>query len=84
MPTPTTFEGLVNAIIGIIGIIIPLIFSFLFLYLIWRLIDVWILNVGDESKRTEGKQLVIAAIIVFVLMVGSWGIIEIIRNTLFP
>ena len=54
-----TYSGLVNGIIEIIGLIIPAIFALAFLYLVWKLIDAWIINAGDETKRTEGKTYLI-------------------------
>lgn len=83
MNTPTSFKGLVLFVIDFINILIPVIFGLLFVFIVWKIIDAWILNAGDEKKLTEGKQLVTTAIIVFVLMVSAWGIIALIRQSLF-
>jgi len=56
MPTPTTYSGLVNGIIGIINLIIPAIFGIVFVYFVWKVIDAWVINAGDEKRRAEGKQ----------------------------
>lgn len=80
---PTTFSGLVNGILGIINIIIPAIFGLLFVYILWKIVDAWVINAADTKKRDEGKQLVVVAILVFVLMVSTWGIIALLRNTFF-
>jgi hypothetical protein len=80
---PTTFSGLVDAILGIISLAIPLIFSIIFLFIVWKIIDAWILNVGDEKKRSEGKNLVVIGVIVFVIMVSIWGVVQLIRSSLF-
>lgn len=81
--TPTTFKGLVNFIISFINILIPALFGVLFLYIIWKIIDAWILHADDQSKREEGRRLVITAVLVFVLMISTWGIVAMIKQTLF-
>ncbi len=79
---PTTFSGLVQGILGIIGYIIPLIFAVLFVYFVWKVIDAWIINAGDEKKRAEGKQLVAITVIVFVLMISTWGIVTVLKDAI--
>jgi len=81
--TPTTFAGLVNLIIGIIGLIVPLILGIVFIVIIWKVIDAWVIHGGDAAKREEGKQLVLIGVIVFVLMFVTWGIVALLNNTFF-
>jgi ABC-type branched-subunit amino acid transport system permease subunit len=81
--TPTTFKGLVNFIISFINVLIPALFGVLFLYILWKIIDAWVLHADDESKREEGRRLVITAVLVFVLMISTWGIVAMIKNSLF-
>lgn len=83
MPKPTTFAELVSGIIGIINVIIPLIFAVVFLIIVWKIIDAWVINGGDERKREEGRQLLGIGVVVFVLMFVSWGVIAMIRTALF-
>lgn len=80
---PTTYAGLVAHIIDIINIIIPALFGALFVYFIWKMIDSWILNAGDERMREEGRQYAVTAVIVFVVMVSVWGIVNLIKQSLF-
>lgn len=81
--TPTNFKDLVEAVVGIINLLIPLLFAGVFLFLIWKIIDAWVLNVGDETKRSDGKKYVIAAVIAFVIMLSAWGIVALLRNAVF-
>ncbi len=83
MNAPTTYKMLVGDIIDIINILIPTLFGLLFVYLIWKVIDAWILNAGDENKREEGKKYVTIAVLVFVLMISAWGIVFMLRRSLF-
>ena len=81
--TPTTYSGLVEEIIKIINLIIPAIFAVIFVYFVWKVIDAWIINAGDEKKRAEGKQYAMIAVLVFVLMVSAWGIVAMVKSSLF-
>ena len=83
MQTPTTFKGLVGFIIDFINILIPTLFGVLFVYILWKIIDAWILNAGNDEKREEGKRLVLAAVLLIVLMVTAWGIVALIKQSLF-
>lgn len=80
---PTTYSGFVNIVIDIINIIITFLFAALFVYLIWKVIDTWILNGGDQAKREAGKKYALSAVIVAVLMVSAWGIVAMIKQSLF-
>lgn len=80
---PSNFADLVDVIIGLINSLIPLLMGVLFVVLIWKIIDAWVINAGDESKRSEGKQFVVAAVIAFVVMLSAWGIVAILRNFIF-
>ena len=80
---PTTFKGLINAIISLINVIIPVLFAFLFLFVMWKLIDAWIINSDNETKREEAKGFLLTAILVMVLMVSTWGIVAMIKQSFF-
>ncbi len=81
--TPTDFESLVRLIIELINILIPALFAILFLYFVWKIIDSWVLRAGEETARAEGKQYLIASIIAFVVMISAWGIVAMIRASIF-
>lgn len=83
MTTPTTFAGFVDEIIGIINILIPVLFAVVFVFLVWKIFDAWVLNAADERKREEGKQYAIVASIVMVVMIIAWGIVAMIRQSIF-
>lgn len=81
--TPATFKGLVGFIIDFINILIPTLFGVLFLYVMWKIVDAWVINAGNEQKREEGKQLAVVAVVVFVLMISAWGIVTLIKQSIF-
>lgn len=83
MTTPTTYSGFVIEILKIINIAITALLAFTFIYFIWKVIDCWVLNAGDETKREDGKKYAIAAVVAFVIMVSAWGIVTMIQSSLF-
>ena len=80
---PSTYTEFVELIVDIVNLAIPLLFGCLFIYFIWKMIGAWILNPGDQAKREEGKRYLGSAILVFVLMVSAWGIVALIKQSLF-
>lgn len=83
MTTPTTFKALVGQILNIINLIIPVIFAVVFLFLIWKIFDAWVINATDEKKREEGKQYAIVAVLVFTLMIIVWGVVAMLKSSIF-
>ncbi len=83
MNPPTTFSELVGHLLGLINIIIPTIFALVFLFLCWKIFDAWVINAADEKKREEGKRLALVAALVIVLMIITWGIVAMIRQSIF-
>lgn len=83
MTTPTTFAELVDSLLTIINLIVPAIFAVVFVFLIWKIFDAWVINAGDEKKREEGKQYALVSVVVFVVMLVVWGIIVMIRSSIF-
>ncbi|MCA9359863.1 hypothetical protein H6781_01895 [Candidatus Nomurabacteria bacterium] len=81
--TPTTYEELVLFFVDLINVIIPTIFGCLFVYFVWKMIDAWVLHAGDEKSREEGKRYAVTAVIVFVVMVSAWGIVAMIKQSIF-
>ena len=80
--TPSTFSELVAFFLGLINQIVPLIFALAFLFIVWKLIDAWIIHPDDGSRREEGKTIIITGVIVLVLMLSVWGILNMLINSL--
>ncbi len=83
MTPPTTFAGLVNVFLDIITNLVFLLFAVTFIFFVWQMIKMWIINGGDESAVADGKQVLLATIIGLVVMSGLWGILALIRNGVF-
>ncbi|MEK7639020.1 MAG: hypothetical protein AAB388_02570 [Patescibacteria group bacterium] len=80
---PTSFDALVLLILDLINLVIIAIFAVLLVFIFWKIIDAWVINAADETKREEGKRLVVTAVLVLVVMISVWGIVEMIKVTFF-
>lgn len=81
--TPSTLAELVAFFLGIINSLIPLLFGVVFLVIVWKLIDAWILHADDATSREEGQTIAITGVVVMVIMVSVWGILNLLKNSLF-
>lgn len=72
---PTTFADLLGLFMNIINTAIPVLISLTVMYYIWKLIDVWIIHGGDETKVEEGKKTALIGVVVLVIMLSVWGIV---------
>ncbi len=80
---PTTFSDLVDIFLDIISSLIPLIFGLTLLVLIWGIIKAWVLHGDNETEVEQGKKLVVIGIVVLVIMSGLWGILAMLRSSIF-
>ena len=81
--TPTSFKEIVDFVVSFINILIPAIFGLVFLYLVWKIIDSWVIHADDSKKVDEGKQYAVTAVVAFVVMVSVWGIVNLIKQSIF-
>lgn len=80
---PRNFAELVDVFLYIISLFVPLIFSLALLVIVWKIIEAWVLNPGDQTKIDEGKNYALWGVLVLVVMSGLWAIVGILRGSLF-
>ena len=73
--------GLVPLVGNIINALTPIVVALALLYFFWGL-AVYILNSSDDSKRDEGKNIMIWGIIALFVMVSVWGVVGLLGDTL--
>lgn len=84
MSTPTTLAELVDLLVTLITDgILYILTAIIFIFVVWKIIDTFIINVDDETKRKEGKQTILAAVVFFVVFFSLWGIVTILRSSIF-
>jgi len=80
---PTTLTMLLDRLLEILSLGIPALFAVVFLFIVWKVIDAWVINAGDPKKVEEGKNYVVVGVIAFVVMVSAWGVVYVVRSSLF-
>lgn len=75
-----TFVGKITSFIN--DTLIPLVFAVALLVFIWGAFMYFIYGGAEEEKRKEGTQLMLYAVVGFVLMVSIFGIVNLIANGL--
>jgi hypothetical protein len=71
------------SILGFInGTLIPIVFGLALLVFLWGMFKYFILGGGDDAERGKGKQLMLWAVIGFVVMVSIFGIVQLLSNGL--
>lgn len=79
----TNFQTLVAYLINLANLLIPVIFGLILVVIVWRLVSAWIINGGDEGAVKQGKQTAIVGIVVLVILSAVWGILNLLRRSLF-
>ena len=77
--TPTTYAGLIDMLIEFINILIPAMFALVFAYLVWKIVDCWVINAGNPEKVAQGRVFAVTAVLVLVVALSFWGIVALIR-----
>lgn len=77
------FRDVVDLLLELINGAIPIVFALALLVFMWKLVDAWIINGGDPGSIEAGKQTLVVGIVVFVVMTSLWGIVALLRTSLF-
>jgi hypothetical protein len=79
----STFSMFVSRLLTIVDALMVMIIALIVVLFMWRLISAWILHGGDEKEVERGKQSFLVGIVVLVCVIGLWGLVLIVENTLF-
>lgn len=79
--TPTTYAGAVDFVISFINILIPAGFALVFAYMVWKVVDCWVIHAGDPAKVAEGRVFAVTAVLVLVVALSFWGIVALVRTS---
>ena len=83
LAAPANFKELVGEFTGIINKLVLLIFTLTFFAVIWGVVKGWVLQGESEEGVENGKKVAVAGVVAFVVMGSLWGILYILKNTLF-
>lgn len=74
-------QKIVSALGGIVSGLIPVAFALALLFFFWGL-ALYILNAGNEEKKSEGRRVMIGGVIALFIMASIWGIVSFIGGAL--
>jgi hypothetical protein len=80
---PSDFKGLVDILLGIMQTLVLLVFGLTFLTIIWSVVKGWIIHGGDAEGVESGKNVVLVGIIALVVMTSIWGILYLLKSSIF-
>lgn len=70
------FESLLDQFGGLVSTMIPIAIAIGLLVFIWGLVQ-YIMNSGDDTAKTDGKNKMIYGIVALFVMVSVWGIVAV-------
>ena len=79
---PSNFKDLVGVFLTLINGLIPVIFTLTFAVLVFFVIKDWVM-VGSPESIEHGKQRLLIGLIVLAVMSGVWGLVAILKASLF-
>lgn len=79
-----TFEadyitGLIDAIQGILNLLLPLVITLAVLFFFWGL-AIFVLNAGDEEARKKGQNIMIWGVVALFFIVTVWGLVALLQQ----
>lgn len=83
----TSFKDFVGSgttgVIGVLNtVVVPIIFTLVFIVFIWGVVNYFFIHGGEEGKREEGRLFILWGIIGMVVLFGVWTIVNIVLSTL--
>lgn len=72
-------DGIIDLIDRILGAIVPIVLTLALIYFMWGLVQ-YITSAGDETKRKDGKWMMLWGIIALFVMVSVWGLVSTLGN----
>jgi hypothetical protein len=80
---PTDLKSLLSIFEDLIEIIVKLLLALTFLTIAWGVVRTWIMSDGSAENIEKGKKIVTVGVIAFTIMLSIWGILSLLRSSLF-
>lgn len=82
--TSMTFQDLIDTFLSIINeVLIPILLTVTLAVIIWKVVAMLLLHPGDEQMRSDGKRVIVISVIVMTVILSIWGIVALIRTSIF-
>lgn len=74
-------SGALGAIVAFIqGVLIPFLFAIGFFMFVWGVIKFFVIGGNNDEAKKEGKDLIIYALVGFVIILIFWGLVNILAQ----
>ncbi len=80
---PTNLKSFLGLLTGLINIIIPIIFALTFIAIAWGVIRAWIMGDASSDDIDKGKKVALVGVIALTIMMSIWGILRLLKTSLF-
>ncbi len=80
---PTDLKSLVDIVINLVSTLTTVVFVLTVFAIIWGVIKGWIIQGAEEEGIENGKKVAFVGIIVLVLVTALWGILALLKGSLF-
>ncbi len=74
-------DTLLDTITTDLTLAVPIVVGLGVLFFLWGL-ALYILSAADETKKAEGRDIMVWGVITLFVMVSVWGLVELLQNTL--
>ena len=76
-----TVQSILSNVQEIFSYVIPIIMTLALIYFFWGLANYILGGSGDDTKRAEGRSMMIYGIIALFVMSAVWGLVRVVGNT---
>ena len=73
-------SGFLQFVYDVVTFIVPLLVSAAIIYFLWGVLQ-FVSSGDDETKRVEGRHLMVNGVIAIFVMVSVWGLVSLIDET---
>lgn len=80
---PKDFSSLVDVVIDLVGTLTTVVFVLTIFAIVWGVIKGWIIQGAEEEGIENGKKVAFVGVIVLVITVSLWGILALLKGSLF-
>lgn len=76
------FAWLTGQVSEIINIFVIVIFTLTFVFMLWQIINGFIISGGDQAKVAEAKKTIGFSFLILITMSAIWGIVALLRTSI--
>lgn len=78
-----TFATIVGIIVNLLGMVVKVLMALAVVTFLYGLMR-YVMDSGDDSKRSESQQYMLYGIIGLFVMVSMWGLVSLLTSTFIP